>query len=64
MFYIDDDNTTTLTARAGTSGGGEGAPTLQSVEDMTAIIVKWNAVEYVYGHPVAHYQVWRLGAPG
>ena len=63
LDYDADNNTATLTAQAGT-GGGQGAPTLLSAEDPgPSITVTWDAVDYVHGVPVTHYEVQRQTNP-
>ena len=60
----DDNNMAALTARAGTGGGGEGAPTLRGADDPGAsITVTWDAVESVNGVAVTHYEIERLENP-
>ncbi len=59
-FYDHDDgnNTAAITALAGTGGGGEGIPTLETPEDEApAVRVAWSQVEFLYGLPVKDYQV-------
>ncbi len=58
--YDTDNNTATITAQAGAGGGGEGAPTLLSADDLSpSITVTWDAVDYVNGVPVSHYELQR-----
>ena len=60
--YNDDNDTATLTARAG--GNAPGTPTVRSAEDPGAsITVTWDAVETVNGVPVTHYEVQKLVNP-
>ena len=55
------NNTVTITAQAGTSGG-ESAPSSMSARQYgAATYVTWEPVERVYGVPVAHYEVERNG---
>ncbi len=56
--YNDANNTATLTAVSGTSGGGEGAPTLQTPSVYTpAVGITWSRIEFLHGIPVKDYQV-------
>ena len=57
--YNDDNNTATITARAGTGGGiGEGMPTLETpAVHAPAVGFSWSEVESLYGVPVKDYQV-------
>ena len=62
--YIDDNNSATIEARAGTGAGHPDAPGgLRVVETPVANIVTWEAVETVNGHGVTHYQVQRSASP-
>ena len=56
--YNDSNNTATITAHAGTGGGGEGAPTLRAPSvHMPAVGISWSEVEFLHGVPVKDYQV-------
>ena len=57
VFDTNDDNdTATLTARAG--GNAPGTPTLETpVVHAPAVGVRWSEVEFLYGVPVKEYQV-------
>ena len=56
--YKSDNNMATITAKAGTGGGGEGAPTLQiPAVHMPAVGIAWSEVDFLYGVPVKDYQV-------
>ena len=60
--YKPDNNTATITARAGTGGGGPGAPgeADRPVETSSAsITVQWEPVDDVNSLAVSHYQVER-----
>ena len=64
-----DNNTATVTAQAGTGGVGEGVPSILSADDLSpSITVTWDAVDFLYGVPVSHYEIQRpdqpLGDPG
>ena len=58
--YNTDNNTATITAARGTGGVGPGVPANPRTQTGTTV-VKWNDVEYLYGLPVARYQVQWLG---
>ena len=52
-----DNNTATVTARAGTGGVGEGIPTVRAPEVHTpAIGYEWDEIDYLYSLPVKHYE--------
>ena len=56
--YKSDNNTATITAQAGTGGGGEGVPTLKTPGVHTpSVRVAWYEVDYLHGVPVKDYQV-------
>ena len=63
LDYNDDNDTATLTARAGDNHPA--VPTLQNTEDSSgpSITVTWDAVDYVNGVPVTHYEVQRQTNP-
>ena len=56
--YNGGNNTATITAQAGTGGGGEGAPMLQTPSVHTpSVRVAWSEVDFLHGVPVKDYQV-------
>jgi len=62
-----DNDTATITARAGTGGVGEDVPTLQAPAVHTpAMSVSWSEVDFLHGVPVSDYEVhWSVdGATG
>ena len=62
VFDLNErNNTATLTARTTPSdGNAPGAPPLQDTQDSAfSITVTWDAVDYVNGVPVSHYEVQR-----
>ena len=62
--YKTDNNTATITAQAGTGGVGPSTPTLLSADDLSpSITVTWDAVDFVNGVPVTHYEVQRQTNP-
>ena len=61
---VERNNSTTITARAGTGEGAPGAP--QSVEAMATslgVFLTWQPVEQLNGLAVTHYQVQRSASP-
>ena len=60
--YDTDNDTATITARAGTDGVGEGIPALQApAVHAPSVGIAWSEVEYLYGVPVEDYDVqWSL----
>ena len=56
--YNSDNNTATITARAGTGGIGEGIPTMETPAVHTpAVGIAWSEVEFLHGVPVKDYRV-------
>ena len=56
--YDTDNNTATITARAGTGGVGEGIPAPQTPAVHTSAVgFTWSEVGYLHGVPVTEYQV-------
>jgi len=51
-----------ITAVKGTGGGGAGTQNSPRTQTGTTTTVMWDEVEYLYGLPVAHYEVQWLGS--
>ena len=62
--HVEDNNTATIEAHAGTGAGHPDAPAGVTVmETSVANILMWEPVERVNGHRVTHYQVQRSASP-
>ncbi|MDE0369817.1 MAG: fibronectin type III domain-containing protein [bacterium] len=56
--YNAANNTTTITATRGVGGGGSGVPGLQgATANSRSVSIAWEAVRYLYGVGVGHYEV-------
>ncbi len=58
--HVTDNNTAQIASRTGTGRGHPEAPTLLRARKFaTAVLLDWQPVEMLNGHPVTHYEVMR-----